>query len=1074
MKIHALLIGINHYHPDSGVSSLSGCENDVQNMKAFLENKQWFSQKETNIKTLLNEEATYRNIIDHFGATHLLKAEKGDTVLIHYSGHGAREKAAPEFKPYFPEEKQETMVCYDSRLEDHYDLADKELGVLIERIAAKGVEVVLVFDSCHSGSATKGTADFQLGKARQWDDRDIVRPLETYLDGHFKNKIYIPESRHILLAACEKREKAYELVSNRGSFTTHLLQVLERSNNSISYANLFSQTRNLMRKISDSQTPQFETSGFFNAHAGFLGTEQKQLDDRYQVYLEEGEWKVEAGAIQGIPTTPDQKAVFEIYENGRLVAHAESRKVNLNHSVLFSAFDFKDEEETNYQAKLISIPVPLVSVTFEADEAGEAALAKALESYKSIYFELLKEAPAASFRLEIKKGVIKLIRTADGILIRTFLSNSKAAFEDIFKHLESLCRWEKTLALENNEHLGRMDVELVLVLLDGNRNVMEEQKGPDALIEILKQNGVEQKVPFRVEARNHSAESWNCALFYFSENYGIYKMYNEEIEARSSAILIEYNSAGEPYEFELNGKNESTDIFKLIASKEKINDYLLTQDGFQLGKVERTTKGFGIEAEKEFEQENFNDWFTVTMHCKIVARQAKVGNQDIALSGDTVKVLANTSGFEANIALTNTSSGSRSTEENAVISKLIKGSDVEMINFGYTGTRSVAIPNTLVLSDIRNETQLKTNPLQIELDANLGINESLLSLTFDGEHIIPVGEVTQAEGGKAIITIDEIPETKRRTKSLMKAIKLSFLKLVFKSDKIQFLRWVDYSDVKIERRSEDLATKIQNADNILLVIHGIIGDTKGMAECMRQVYEDKTVDLVLSFDYENLNTKIEDTADALDEQLKAAGIDADSGKRISILAHSMGGLVARYFIEKLGGNAVVDHLIMAGTPNAGSAISRVTGYRDIARTLLGFVVNSAWGIPAVAGMLIVLKQSEKVTPTLEQMGIEHSFIKNLNKSTDPKVRYSIIAGHLDQYLEKNKDAKSLMDKIYKLGAKTFYGEQSNDIAVSVDSILSISEKWNLQTKEADCHHLNYFEEAGSVGDILGLLRGRDA
>ena len=40
--------------------------------------------------------------------------------------------------------------------------------------------------------------------------------------------------------------------------------------------------------------------------------------------------------------------------------------------------------------------------------------------------------------------------------------------------------------------------------------------------------------------------------------------------------------------------------------------------------------------------------------------------------------------------------------------------------------------------------------------------------------------------------------------------------------------------------------------------------------------------------------------------------------KLNLLAHSMGGLISRWYIEQLGGNANVHKLIMMGTPNHGS------------------------------------------------------------------------------------------------------------------------------------------------------------
>ncbi|MFK7809118.1 MAG: caspase family protein, partial [Saprospiraceae bacterium] len=217
MPLFSLLIGINNYHPESNVPALLGCANDVEAVESFLESQ--FKVEDLNAVSLIDEAATYDNIIKHFGAAHLAKAKKGDTVFIHFSGHGARGFSAPEFKAYFPDGLDENLVCYDSRVGANYDLADKELAVLIERIAVKGVDVIVLLDCCHSGSGTRSSEELEIAAAREWEDREEVRSLESYLNRYFVNNLYVPNSRHLLLAACEKREKAFELSNNQGVFT---------------------------------------------------------------------------------------------------------------------------------------------------------------------------------------------------------------------------------------------------------------------------------------------------------------------------------------------------------------------------------------------------------------------------------------------------------------------------------------------------------------------------------------------------------------------------------------------------------------------------------------------------------------------------------------------------------------------------------------------------------------------------------------------------------------------------------------------------------------------------------------
>jgi hypothetical protein len=292
---------------------------------------------------------------------------------------------------------------------------------------------------------------------------------------------------------------------------------------------------------------------------------------------------------------------------------------------------------------------------------------------------------------------------------------------------------------------------------------------------------------------------------------------------------------------------------------------------------------------------------------------------------------------------------------------------------------------------------------------------------------------------------------------------------------VHYLRWVDYSGITPERRSEGLKQQVGKAENILLLLHGIIGDTLGQCDFARSVVKteqdpDKPFDLVLAFDYENLNTPIEVTAGRLEKLLREeAGISATSGRKITILAHSMGGLVSRYFIQNLGGEQVVKHLVMAGTPNAGSHISKITTYRDYAIPLLTLLVNLPWGLPAAATVLGILQNSKDLTVTLAQMDWDSDdWLKNLSKGSLHGVHCDIVAGHLDKYLAQNADKRKLMDKVYKLGGKLLYGEEPNDLAVSVESIKSVEGATSVA--EVACYHMCYFEEEESVKVIFEALK----
>ena len=87
------------------------------------------------VEVLKNGDATRANIIGRF-RSHLGQARSGDVALFQFCGHGAQWASSAAFREAFPDGKDEGLVCSDSRRPGGYDLADKELAVLIAEVAA--------------------------------------------------------------------------------------------------------------------------------------------------------------------------------------------------------------------------------------------------------------------------------------------------------------------------------------------------------------------------------------------------------------------------------------------------------------------------------------------------------------------------------------------------------------------------------------------------------------------------------------------------------------------------------------------------------------------------------------------------------------------------------------------------------------------------------------------------------------------------------------------------------------------------------------------------------------------------
>jgi hypothetical protein len=145
MNNKALLVGINAYpNPNN---NLRGCINDIIDMEYFITSKNKVYSKE-NIKTLTDNKATKKNILDHLNWL-LLGASAGDQILFHYSGHGAQ---LHSIEHAYEKDGLDEIICpYDFSDADPTQTAitDKEFAKIFATIP-KGVHFVWISDSCHS------------------------------------------------------------------------------------------------------------------------------------------------------------------------------------------------------------------------------------------------------------------------------------------------------------------------------------------------------------------------------------------------------------------------------------------------------------------------------------------------------------------------------------------------------------------------------------------------------------------------------------------------------------------------------------------------------------------------------------------------------------------------------------------------------------------------------------------------------------------------------------------------------------------------------------------------------------
>ena len=81
----------------------------------------------------------------------VLDAKKGDRVVIQYSGHGS---FVPDLDGDEPDGTDECLCPYD--VQTNGPITDNELYAIFSKIR-KGIRVLMISDSCHSGTVTRFT-----------------------------------------------------------------------------------------------------------------------------------------------------------------------------------------------------------------------------------------------------------------------------------------------------------------------------------------------------------------------------------------------------------------------------------------------------------------------------------------------------------------------------------------------------------------------------------------------------------------------------------------------------------------------------------------------------------------------------------------------------------------------------------------------------------------------------------------------------------------------------------------------------------------------------------------------------
>ncbi|MDJ1505161.1 caspase family protein [Xanthocytophaga agilis] len=1122
--LHALLVGINGYP----VKPLQGCINDVNAVKKYLIDSTTAVGIPLKLKILTdNEEVkpTRDNLISSFAC--FKDAEDDDVCLFYYSGHGSFSPAPPEFWTE-TDGLNESLVCIDSRQSGGRDLMDKELSVLIWQamIGKPNVTFVVITDCCHSGTITKNIFDSDVVE-RMASPNTIPQTFNEYygydliIEGQHafeksvgqsgREQYNVARGRHIHLGASRDHQTSKELKiegEQRGVFTYSLIKELTRCEGRISYRELIDLARISVKHLVSDQDPTLNIDGGLSQldeNKIFLTDSFLKSDGKRLVYhsTQDNQWYLKGGKFHGI--RKGDKILIDGIGETKVIADPtpdESLIEAIEGMVTVQPYSAIVKRAQARPIKIglhFSIPQKIKELLLDTERMMQP------DQFAFTEFD-------GQYIVGYKNGTIALFaKGSEKPIFKPLLLDIDAQRIQFIGQIERFCKWIHLLELQNTTTVITNNDYLISLYLSptNSRSAVDfiEQQDLAAITDLhykfINQTWTQPSI--MVKIKNMSNVTLFFSPVYLSMNFGIQGTLLNQLELKpGKEAWLTWNKGMrqvevipliiEKKEYLDLGYNSIIEYIKILISTSPIKTSDIDQPGIELPNLltknlkSKSTAKRGISCEVVELADSQVEWKTETIGLRITRPLdiVEIGpHKETQIAGIVIE------GHElvAKVNLSSSSLTSKVADSILPPHQANHNSALVPIDLAGGTTRTEVVMDVIELQDVKNiDSVSPQNPLKIRLSEVENSDESILPIGYNAETglYFPLGYF---HDGKVIIETlsSETPTDATITKkSFLGSIKIYFQKVIGKKIGLRFnyprlaIPTVVDGNVEYNNDVPTIAAKVKEATSIAVFVHGIIGDTEGMAQSAAMVFSEfgsinKQFGLVLTFDYENLDTSIEDNGSMLGEKLADVGLAPGHGKELIIIAHSMGGLVSRWFIEQKKGNKVVSKLFMLGTPNNGSAWSDV---RDMAESLITMAINGvAFLKPWTLAISLFGKAVRGTQNSLKQMHSDSPFYKALNNGTDPKIPYIVVAGNTQLISPKIDDTATKLMKLFTIVRKrgaylaldTLIFKNPNDIAVTVRSIEQLdSSTWKKKPEiyYVACDHLNYFNNEEAMRIVL--------
>ncbi|WP_327317337.1 lipase family alpha/beta hydrolase [Streptomyces sp. NBC_01235] len=117
----------------------------------------------------------------------------------------------------------------------------------------------------------------------------------------------------------------------------------------------------------------------------------------------------------------------------------------------------------------------------------------------------------------------------------------------------------------------------------------------------------------------------------------------------------------------------------------------------------------------------------------------------------------------------------------------------------------------------------------------------------------------------------------------------------------------------------------------VVLLHGFI-DNRSVFVLLRRSLAQHGRHRVESLNYSPLTCDIRTAADLLGRHIEEI-CERTGSRQVDVVGHSLGGLIARYYVQRLGGDVRVRTLVTLGTPHSGTRVAPLANAHPIVRQM---------------------------------------------------------------------------------------------------------------------------------------------